>query len=323
MSERLKKFCSLRRASISVWIFSSLTFFSLTSNFWANNKPLVMNVGGRFYAPIIQDVPPGDLGQPGVITDYRALQTEWAIWPLIRWSPNETNPNVSTFPSPPTKDNWFGTDDRGRDVFTRLLYGFRYTLLFAALVWFFSFLLGSLVGGVMGYFGGKIDLFGQRVVEVFDSIPYVLVMLTLLSLLGAQFPLLIAAAVILGWMRISLYMRAEFLKLRKRPFVEAGRAQGVRSFSLLSRHILPNALTPLITFSPTEIAMNIYLLTMLDYLGLGLPPPTPSWGELLQQANSSFTIAWWLALYPSLSMILVLTTLTFIGDGVRHAFAQR
>jgi microcin C transport system permease protein len=242
---------------------------------------------------------------------------------MIRWNPDETNPNVTTFPSRPSRENWLGTDDRGRDVLSRLIYGFRYSILFAGFVWFFSFTFGTVVGAIMGYFGGRVDLIGQRFVEVFDSLPYVLVLLTLLALLGANLPLLVGVAVTLGWMRISLYMRAEFLKLRKRDFVEAGRAQGIGTCGILFRHILPNALGPLVTFSPPEIATNIYTLAILDYLGLGLPPPTPSWGELLQQANNSFTIAWWLALYPSLAMILTLTTLTFIGEGVREAFNPR
>ena len=136
-------------------------------------------------------------------------------------------------------------------------------------------------------------------------------------------PLLVAFSVFLGWMTISTYMRAEFLKLRKREFVEAAKAQGVGTVRILFRHILPNALSPLITFSPTEIAAYIYTLAILDYLGMGLPPPTPSWGELLQQAQEYFTIAWWLAVYPSLAMIISLTALTFIGEGVREAYDPR
>jgi len=191
------------------------------------------------------------------------------------------------------------------------------------MVWFFSFTVGVSAGAAMGYWGGRVDLFGQRVVEVFDSLPFLLMLLTLIALLGASLKLLVIFSVVFGWMRISGYMRAEFLKLRKREFVEAARAQGAGLFRILFRHILPNGLGPLITFSPTDIAANIYTLAILDYLGMGLPVPTPSWGELLQQAQSYFTLAWWLAVYPSLAMIVSLTALTFIGEGVRAAYDPR
>jgi microcin C transport system permease protein len=194
---------------------------------------------------------------------------------------------------------------------------------FALLVWFFAYAVGIVAGATMGYGGGRIDMIGQRFVEVFDSLPYLLMLLTLIALLGASLPLLVGFSVLLGWMRISNYMRAEFLKLRKREFVEAAKAQGVGTVRILFRHILPNGLSPLITFSPTEIAANIYTLAILDYLGMGLPPPTPSWGELLQQAQNYFTIAWWLAVFPSLAMIITLTSLTFIGEGVRAAYDPR
>ena len=175
----------------------------------------------------------------------------------------------------------------------------------------------------MGFLGGKFDMITQRVVEVFDSMPYLLMLITLVSIFGASMKLLVAFSVIFGWMQISAYMRAEFLKLRKRDFVEAARAQGVSQHRIIFRHILPNALGPIITFSPFMIAAEIYALAALDYLGMGLPAPTPSWGELLQQAQNYFTIAWWLAIYPSLAMILTLTVLNLIGEGVRDAFDPR
>jgi microcin C transport system permease protein len=319
MKTSWRKFNSLWRARISFCLLFALIFFSSTAEFWANNKPIVMSVDGHLYAPIFSSPHPSTFQQQGFVTNYKTLSYDWALWPALHWSPDETNPAVSIFPSPPSATNWFGTDDRGRDVLTRLLYGFRYSLTFALAVWFFSFLTGTIIGTIMGFFGGRVDLIGQRFVEMFEAIPTVLVLLTLLSLLGAKMTILISVAVLFGWMRISLYMRAEVLKLRKREFIEAGRAQGLNPCSLIVRHILPNALGPLLTLSPAEIAANIYLLAVLDYLGMGLPAPTPSWGELLQQANNSFTIAWWLALFPCFAMIVVLVCLTFIGDGVRHA----
>jgi len=318
--KRIRRFRSMKRARVSLWIFVAMFFFAMSAEVWSNNRPLLMSFDGQIYAPVFKDNHPSVFKQEGFVTDYRKLAMDWSVWPLIRWSPEEANSAVNTYPSPPTRDNWLGTDDRGRDVLSRLIYGFRYSIFFAGSVWILSFALGTAVGAAMGYFGGRIDLIGQRFVEIFDSLPYVLVLLTLVALLGANLTLLVFVAVMLGWMRISLYMRGEFLKLRKREFVEAGRAQGIGTFGILFRHILPNATGPLVTFSPPEIAAGIYTLAILDYLGLGMPAPTPSWGELLQQANSSFTIAWWLALYPSLAMITVLTTLTFIGEGARVAF---
>ena len=325
--KRLRRFRSIKRAFWSVWIFAFLLFLSVSAEFWANNKPLIMHYQGSTYFPVVQTYYPSVFGQEGFVTNYRALELKsdgnWAIWPMVRWNPYESNEALATYPGGPSHDNWFGTDDRGRDVLARLIYGFRYSIGFSVAVWFFSFFAGTLAGAVMGYWGGKVDLFGQRVVEVFDSLPYLLMLLTLIALLGASMQLLVLFSVFLGWMRISTYMRAEFLRLRKREFVEAAKAQGVGTYRILFRHILPNGLSPLITFSPTEIAGYIYTLAVLDYLGLGLPPPTPSWGELLQQAQNYFTIAWWLAVYPSLAIVISLTALTFIGEGVREAYDPR
>lgn len=325
--KRIRRFKSIKRAVCSVWIVLFLIFVSLTAEIWANSKPLVMKYQDAIYFPVFKTYYPTDFGQDGFVTNYRALNLKengnWAVWPPIEWNPYESNESLSTYPAAPSKDNLMGTDDRGRDVFARLIYGFRYSMGFALAAWFFSFLIGTIAGAVMGYWGGRVDMVGSRLVEVFDALPYILMLLTLIALLGASFWLLVAFSVLLGWMRISTYMRAEFLRLRKRDFVESARAQGVGTNRILFRHILPNGLGPLITFSPSEIAAYIYVLAILDYLGMGLQPPTPSWGELLQQAQSYFTIAWWLAVYPSIAMIVSLTSLTFIGEGVREAYDPR
>ena len=325
--KRWRRFKSIKRAMISVWVFAFLILLSATAEFWSNNKPIVLGYQGSIYFPVVKTYHPSVFGKPGFVTDYRALDLQsegnWAIWPIVRWNPFETNKSLETYPAPPSNINWLGTDDRGRDVLSRLIYGFRYSIGFAVLVWFFSYLLGILLGGSMGFFGGKFDLFGQRVVEIFESLSSLLMLLTLIAMLGASMPLLVTFSVILGWMRISAYMRAEFLKLRRRDFVDAGRALGVGTWRILGKHVLPNAMSPIITFSPVEIAGGIYTLAVLDYLGLGLPPPTPSWGELLQQAQNYFSIAWWLAVFPSLAIIISLTSLTFIGEGVREAFDPR
>lgn len=325
--KRIRRFQSIKRSVAAVWVIGFMLFISGTAEMWANNKPIVMNFKGTIYFPVLNSRHPSVFEQEGFVTNYRALDLKsdghWAIWPLVPWNPFESNEAMASYPSPPTRDNWLGTDDRGRDVLSRLIYGFRYSVGFAILVWIFSYSFGVMAGAAMGFWGGKVDLIGQRFVEVFESLPYLLMLLTLIAFLGASLPLLVGFAVFLGWMRISTFMRAEFLKLRKRDFVEAAKAQGVGTFRLLFRHILPNGLGPLITFSPTEIATLIYTLAILDYLGMGLPPPTPSWGELLQQAQQYFTLAWWLAVYPSMAMVISLTSLTFIGEGVRAAYDPR
>lgn len=325
--KRWRRFKKLKRATISTWILMFLLFLSLTAEFWANSMPIMMSYQGSLYFPVIRTYHPSEFGQTDIyVTDYRRLDLSgenWALWPLVKWDPFESNQAVTTYPGGPSTDNWFGTDDRGRDVLSRLIYGFRYSIGFAVLAWFFSYLLGVISGSIMGFLGGRTDLVGQRLVEIFESMPVFILLITLVSIFGAGLWSLVIFSSVFGWMMISLYIRGEFLKLRKREFVEAARALGVSRLQVIFRHVLPNALGPILTFSPFSIAGYIYSLAALDYLGFGLPPPTPSWGELLQQANNYFTIAWWLAVYPSVAMVLTLTVLNLIGEGVRDAFDPR
>lgn len=326
--KRYRRFKAMRRSVVSFWVFVFLLFVSVTAEFWSNNKPFLMSYQGSIYSPALKYYHPSEFGvENESVTNYRNLRKEnkmdWALWPPIEWDPFESNQDVSVYPAPPSNINVLGTDDRGRDVASRLIYGFRYSIGFAVLVWFFSYFLGVVIGSLMGFAGGWVDLVGQRLVEIFESMPALLVIITLVSVFGASLPLLVAFSVVFGWMFISIYIRAEFLKLRKREFVEAARAQGVSWTRIIFKHILPNALGPIVTFSPFTIAGSIYALASLDYLGLGLPAPTPSWGELFQQANNYFTIAWWLAVFPGIAMVVTLTVLNLIGEGVRDAFDPR
>jgi microcin C transport system permease protein len=325
--KRYRHFKKNRSAAASVWIFTGLLFVSLTAELWANNKPIIMKYQGQIYFPAVVYYHPSRFDQAdSFVTDYRQLKmigNNWAIWPPIRWDPYESNSKVSEYPSAPTRENLFGTDDRGRDVFSRLIYGFRYSIVFAMLVWLSTFILGIILGAVMGYYGGRIDLWGQRLVEVFDSVPTLLLLITLISIFGASLTLLILFSALFGWMMISIYIRAEFLKLRKREFVESARALGSSEFRVIFKHILPNALSPVLTFSSFTIAGGISSLAALDFLGFGLPAPTPSWGELLNQAQRNFTIAWWLAVFPSLALFLSLVVLNMMGEGIREAFDPR
>lgn len=226
--------------------------------------------------------------------------------------------NEVRWPFKPVPGHWLGIDNAGRDVFARILYGLRTSMTFGLLLVIFSMGFGTFMGALQGYYGGKVDLISQRVIEVWSTIPFLYVMIWLGSIYGRGFVLLLVCYGIFNWIGISSYVRAEFLRLRRLPFVDAARCLGLSGPAIMFRHILPNALTPIITFFPFSLVGAIGSLAMLDYLGFGLPPPTPSWGELLHQAQS-FRWAWWLILYPSLALFTVMLLGVFIGEGVRDA----
>ena len=322
--KRWQVFKSRKMSWISLWAFLFFIVISLTAEFWSNNKPIFLFYQGSFYAPVFKQYHPTDFGIQNENTmNYRQLELagkDLALWPIIRWNPYESNLDVRKFPSPPSLKNWLGTDDRGRDVLSRLLYGYRYSILFAISVWLFSYIIGIFLGALMGYFGGLIDLAGQRLVEIFESLPSLVILITITTVFGRSLSFIIIFFSLISWVSISLFIRAEFLRLRKRDFVEASRAQGRGPLGIIFKHILPNALNPVITFSPFALAGLIGSLAILDYLGFGLVPPTPSWGELLSQSEKHITTAWWLAVYPSLALFSTLLSLTFIGNGVRDAF---
>ena len=322
--KRWRIFKSRKTSWISFWLFLFFLFISLTAEFWSNRKPLVLYYQGSLYVPILKNYSPEKFEiKDQYITNYKSLKLnegDWAIWPIVPWDPYESNLNVNKFPSPPSPVNWLGTDDRGRDVLSRLVYGYRYSITFALCIWFFSYIIGSLLGALMGYFGGLIDITGQRFVEIIDALPILVVLITITTVIGRSFIFMVCFFSLVSWVGISLYMRAEFLRLRKRPFVEASRALGRTHWAVILKHIFPNALNPIITFSPFALAGFIGSLAVLDYLGFGLMPPTPSWGELLSQSEKYITTAWWLALFPSLALFSSLLVLTFIGNGVRDAF---
>lgn len=286
----------------------------------SNSKPIIASVKGEVFFPITADYHPRDIGiNDSLIIEWRKVKTDWALWPMFNWDPFESNKEVAYYPAEPSGVNPLGTDDRGRDVFARILYGFKYSILYSVFVWFLCFLLGITFGGVMGYFGGKIDFVGQRLVEVFSTVPQFFLLIILISLFTPNLTMLVFISSIFGWISISYYVRGEFLKNRKREFVEAAKSMGASTSRIIIRHILPNSLGPIITFTPFVIAGNIVSLASLDYLGFGLEVPTPSWGELLAQAQKNFTIAWWLAVYPSLAIFVTLTLLNLVGEGVRDA----
>jgi microcin C transport system permease protein len=322
--KRYRKFKKNKAAVFSVLLMILIGFFSFTAEFWANSKPLYLKYKGERYFPFVQTLHPTVFGREDIfVMDYRELEIKEGdsiIWPVIPWDPFESNKAVETYPSAPTKTNWMGTDDRGRDVLTRLLYGFRYSIGYAFGVWLLSFTLGTLIGAVMGYMGGKTDLVGSRVVEVIEMTPQLLLLITIISIFSPSMVLLIVFSFIFDWTFIYHQMRSQFLQLRNREYVEAARALGASHWRIITKHILPNALTPLVTFSPFAIAANISGLALLDYLGLGLKAPTPSWGELMAQAQKYFTSAEWLVWYPSLMLLITMVAMINIGLAIRDAF---
>lgn len=321
--KKWRRFKARRLAVISCWLIGIACLFSFTAEFWANNKPLIMSYNSEIYFPVVKQYHPSVFGiDNALIMNYKDLdlgEDGWAIWPVVRWNPYESNTEVDFYPSEPTGTNWMGTDDRGRDIFTRLLYGLRYSVTYSFLVWVITFTVGTLLGGIMGFLGGRADFWGQRIVEILSTVPQFFLLIIIISMFKPSLILLIFISSIFGWINISYYVRGEFLKNRKKEYVEAARALGAGNMSIFFKHLLPNSLSPIITFSPFVIAANIVALASLDYLGFGLTPPTPSWGELLNQAQKYFTEGWWLAVYPSLVLFLTLTMLTLIGEGVRDA----
>lgn len=322
--KRWRIFKSRKLSWFSCWVFLFFIVISLTAEIWANSKPLVLFYNGSVLFPIVKNYHPEDLGIKNQnVVDYKSLKfsnKDFALWPLINWDPYESNLNVQKFPSPPSSQNFLGTDDRGRDVLSRLIYGYRYSMIFAFSVWFFSYFIGVFLGALMGYFGGLADLLGQRATEIVDALPALIILMTITAVFGRGLFFIVVYFSLVSWVGISLYMRAEFLRLKKRDFIEASRAQGRGHLGIIFKHILPNALNPIITFSPFALAGFVGALAILDYLGFGLVPPTPSWGELLSQSEKYITTAWWLALFPSLALFSALLSLTFIGNGVRDAF---
>ena len=227
-------------------VFSSILLFLLVlatvvSPFIANSRPIIVKYHGSTYFPIFKDYNTEDLGiTDSMDVDYRALKMEngdYALWPIIQWDPYESNAKVEYYPSPPSQENLFGTDDRGRDVFTRLLYGFKYSFVYAIAVWFISLSIGTLLGGIMGYYGGKVDFVGQRIVEVLSTVPQFFLLIILISIFSPSLFMLIAISCIFAWISISYYVRGEFLKNRNREFVEAAKSLGASDLKIIFKHI--------------------------------------------------------------------------------------
>jgi microcin C transport system permease protein len=331
--KRWHKFRHLKRAYYSLWILAVLYLFSLGAELIANDRPLLVKYQGKMYLPVVRFYNGSHFGLAATeIPNYKKLRQEaafrpgtgnWMLFPPIPYGPNESLLELAgNPPTSPTRHNWLGTDDRGRDIFTRLIYGYRISFSFALLITLCSIGVGVVVGALQGYLGGVVDLTLQRLIEIFATLPFLYIVIIIGSSLGTGFLVLLVLFILFDWIGISYFIRSEFLRLREAQFVEAARALGIKDWKIMFRHILPNALTPIITFLPFDLIGAITSLSALDFLGFGLPAPTPSWGELMRQGMSNL-FSYWLSLYPVLALFGVLLLIAFVGEGVRDAFDPR
>jgi microcin C transport system permease protein len=329
---RWQRFKHSRVGYASLWIFMILFGLSMCAELIANDKPLVVRYEGHFYFPIAKNqaetVFGGDFSTPTDFLDPDIRQNitsngNWAIYPPIHYSYETLNyfskvPN----PAPPSLENWLGTDDRGRDVLARLIYGFRLSILFGLALTIVGVSVGIITGSLMGFFGGKFDLISQRLIEIWSAMPELYLLIIFASIFNPSVSLLIILLAAFGWMGLSDYVRAEFFRNRALEYVRAARALGLTNVQIMWRHILPNSLTPVITFLPFRMSAAILSLTSLDFLGLGVPPGTPSLGELLSQGKGNLD-AWWISLSTFMVLVATLLLLTFMGEALRDAFDSR
>jgi microcin C transport system permease protein len=316
----------------SLLLFMSLFVMSLCAELLSNDKPLIARYQGHWYAPIVQTLPEttfgGDFSTPTDFLDpfiqkQFAQPGNWAVYPINPYHHSTLNyfakePN----PAPPSRDNWLGTDDRGRDLMARLLYGFRISVLFALALTFFGTVLGVLTGALQGFFGGITDLTMQRFIEIWGAMPELYLLIIFSAVFDPSITLLLVLLGLFGWMGLSDYVRAEFLRNKQLDYVRSARALGLSNSQIIWRHVLPNSLTPVVTFLPFRMSGAILALTSLDFLGLGVPPGTPSLGELLSQGKNNID-AWWISLFTFAVLVVTLMSLTFMGDALRDALDPR
>jgi len=325
------KFKQNRRGYFFFLLFCVLFFLTLFAELIANDKPLLMRFKGDFYFPALQKISEKNLGgEFESEADFRdpfvkklIAQNGWMIFAPIPFSFDTINYTInSPAPSKPTAQNILGTDDQGRDVLARVIYGVRISLIFGLLLTFFSAIIGIFLGMIQGYFGGKLDLFFQRFMEIWSSMPVLFLLIILSSIIVPSFAALLFLMLLFSWMGIVAYVRAEFLRLRNFDFVRASKALGASDMRIIFRHILPNAMPVIVANLPFILAGAITTLASLDFLGLGLPAGSPSLGELLAQGKNNLT-AHWLAITSFATITIILTSLVFIGEAVRDAFDSR
>ncbi|RYF82275.1 MAG: ABC transporter permease [Comamonadaceae bacterium] len=316
----------------SLMLFSVMVVLSLGAELLSNDRPLIVRYEGQTYFPIVRDYAEtefgGDFDAP---TDYldpfiqeRLGQPgNWALYAPNRYGANTINYFAKDpAPGPPSSQNWLGTDDRGRDLLAQLIYGFRVSVLFGLALAAIGTVLGVVAGAIQGYFAGRTDLLMQRAIEIWGAMPELYLLIIFSAIFAPSVALLLIILSLFGWIGLADYVRAEFLRNRQMDYVRAARALGVSNLAIMWRHILPNSMVPVVTFLPFRISASILALASLDFLGLGVPPGTPSLGELLNQGKSSID-AWWISLSTFSVLVLTLTLLTFMGDALRDALDPR
>jgi microcin C transport system permease protein len=312
--------------------FAVLVLLSLAAELVSNDRPLLVRYEGQFYFPMAKVYPEKTFGGDfETATDYhdpfiRQKLSERGNWAVF--APNPYGPKTINYfatepnPSRPTRENLLGTDDRGRDLLAQLIYGFRVSVLFAFALTATGVFLGILTGAIQGYFGGRTDLAFQRFMEIWGSMPELYLLIIFSAVFAPSISLLLILLSLFGWLGLSDYVRAEFLRNRQMDYVRAARAMGLSHWQIITRHVLPNSLTPVVTFLPFRMSAAILALTSLDFLGLGVPPGTPSLGELLSQGTNSID-AWWISLSTFAVLVSTLLLLTFMGDALRDALDPR
>lgn len=329
---RWRNFRANRRGFWSAWIFLILFFVTLFAELIANDKPLLLRYGGNYYFPVFVSYPETAFGGDfDTEADYRDPVVRELIeagggriyWPPVRYSYATINLDLPVpAPAPPSADNLLGTDDQGRDVLARLIYGFRISVLFGLTLTLFSSLVGVAAGAIQGYFGGWIDLGFQRFIEVWTSVPIIYLLIILAAVIEPNFWILLGIMLAFSWIALVPVVRAEFLRARNFEYVRAARALGVGDVTIMWRHMLPNAMVAALTFMPFILNGSITTLTSLDFLGFGLPPGSPSLGELLAQGKNNIQ-APWLGITSFSVIAVMLSLLVFVGEAVRDAFDPR
>ena len=341
LSRRLRKFRRLKRGYYSFLLVAIAYAISFFMPLLANNTALVVHYRGEYFFPLATYHPATEFGVNAIgEPSYRELKRrfaeanegDWVLMPPYPYGPNESLLDLpDSPPHPPSAEHPFGTDDRGRDVFVRLAYGFNISMTFALFVMLAGVLTGVAVGAALGYFGGRMDIIGQRGIEIWSSLPFLYTIIIVSSivvpvylpgrgpLVQPSFWLLVIILAAFDWMGITYYVRGEFYREKAKDYVGAAIATGVSNSGIMFSHILPNALTPVVSFMPFMIVANITSLVALDFLGFGLPAPTPSWGELIGQGMNNLT-KWWLVFFPLGVLFLTLLLVVFIGEAVREAF---
>ncbi|GLQ05419.1 ABC transporter permease [Sneathiella chinensis] len=329
---RLENFRSNRRGYWSMVLFFSLFILSLFAELIANDKPLLISYKDEFYTPFLVSYPETTFGGDfETEADYRdpfvaeLIEEDggWMLWPLIRYSYSTINYDLkSPAPSPPDSENWLGTDDQGRDVLARVIYGYRISVAFGLILTILSSIIGIAAGAVQGYFGGMTDLFFQRFLEIWGGMPSLYILIILAAMIEPTFTILLVLLLLFSWPSLVGVVRAEFLRSRNFDYVRAARALGVRDSVIMYKHLLPNSMVSALTFLPFILTGSIVSLTSLDFLGLGMPPGSPSLGELLAQGKANLQ-APWLGITAFMVLSVMLTLAFFMQEGIRDAFDPR